>query len=85
MSSERRQNRLLPKHELGDKEGSSDDTNESRIARAPVLGFPPLPEAIPLTSAQREELDRRLDDLDRDGPTGIPWKEVVRRIRSRTP
>ena len=43
------------------------------------------PEAIPLTDAQREELDRRLDELDRDGPTGIPWDEVVRRIRSRTP
>jgi putative addiction module component (TIGR02574 family) len=31
------------------------------------------PERIPLSNAQREELDRRLDDLDRDGPTGIPW------------
>jgi putative addiction module component (TIGR02574 family) len=38
------------------------------------------PEAIPLTSAQREELDRRLDELDREGPTGIPWDEVLRRI-----
>jgi putative addiction module component (TIGR02574 family) len=41
------------------------------------------PEAIPLTSAQREELDRRLDELDRDGPAGIPWDEVLRWIRSR--
>lgn len=41
------------------------------------------PEAIPLTSAQREELDRRLDELDRDGPAGIPWEEVLHRIRSR--
>ena len=41
------------------------------------------PEAIPLTNAQREELDRRLDELDRDGPAGIPWEEVLRRIRSR--
>ncbi|HTS67779.1 MAG TPA: addiction module protein [Terriglobia bacterium] len=31
------------------------------------------PEAIPMTSAQRAELDRRLDELDRDGPIGIPW------------
>ncbi len=45
----------------------------------------PNPEAIPLTNAQREELDRRLDDLDRDGPIGIPWEEVLHRIRSRTP
>ena len=43
------------------------------------------PEAVPLTNAQREELDRRLDELDRDGPVGIPWQEVLRRIRSRTP
>ena len=42
------------------------------------------PEAIPLTDAQREELDRRLDDLDREGPVGIPWNEVLDRIRART-
>ena len=42
------------------------------------------PEAIPLTDAQRAELDRRLDDLDREGPVGIPWNEVLDRIRSRT-
>jgi putative addiction module component (TIGR02574 family) len=41
------------------------------------------PQRIPLTNAQREELDRRLDELDRDGPTGIPWEEVFRNIRSR--
>ena len=41
-------------------------------------------ESIPLTSAQRAELDRRLDDLEREGPTGIPWEDVLRRIRRRT-
>ncbi|HEV8412442.1 MAG TPA: addiction module protein [Bryobacteraceae bacterium] len=41
------------------------------------------PQGIPLTNAQREELDRRLDELDRDGPTGIPWEEVFRNIRNR--
>ena len=35
------------------------------------------PEAIPLTNAQREELDRRFDELDRDGPAGIPWEDVL--------
>jgi len=40
-------------------------------------------EAVPLTEAQRTELDRRLDDLEEEGPTGIPWDEVVRRIRRR--
>ncbi len=42
------------------------------------------PEAVPLTAAQREELDRRLDEIDREGPVGIPWDEVMQRIRSRT-
>jgi putative addiction module component (TIGR02574 family) len=41
------------------------------------------PNAVPLTQAQREELDRRLDELDREGPIGIPWEEVHRRISSR--
>ena len=39
------------------------------------------PEAVPVTSAQREELVRRLDDLDRVGPVGIPWDEVLRKVR----
>jgi putative addiction module component (TIGR02574 family) len=41
------------------------------------------PEAIPLTAAQREELDRRLEELDREGLVGIRWEEVLRRIRGR--
>jgi putative addiction module component (TIGR02574 family) len=41
------------------------------------------PEAIPLTSAQREELDRRLDELDREGPAGIPVEEVLARLHTR--
>lgn len=39
------------------------------------------PDAIALTDAQRAELDRRLDELDREGPVGIPWEEVLRRIQ----
>ena len=42
------------------------------------------PEALPLTEAQRVELDRRLDDLEAEGPVGIPWDEVLSRIRSRS-
>ena len=42
------------------------------------------PEAVPLTNAQREALDRRLDDLERSGPEGIPWDEVLQQIRSRS-
>ncbi len=39
------------------------------------------PESVPVTSAQREELERRLDELDRVGPVGIPWDEVLRKVR----
>ena len=40
------------------------------------------PEAIPLTDPQREELDRRLDELERESPTGIPVDDVLSRLRS---
>jgi putative addiction module component (TIGR02574 family) len=40
------------------------------------------PAALPLTDAQRAELDRRLDDVEQDGPTGIPWEEVLARIQN---
>jgi len=42
-----------------------------------------MPDAIPLANSHREELDRRLDELERDGPVGIPWEDVLRRIRTR--
>jgi putative addiction module component (TIGR02574 family) len=38
--------------------------------------------SLPLTPPQRAELDRRLDDLDREGPTGAPWDDALRRIQS---
>ena len=41
------------------------------------------PDAVPLSKSQRRELDRRLDDLERVGPVGIPWDEVVLQIRKR--
>ena len=40
-------------------------------------------QVVPLTQAQRAELDQRLDDLDREGPVGIPWEELLSRIRAR--
>ena len=39
------------------------------------------PDVVPLTDAQRAELDRRLDLEEEAGP-GIAWDEVVERIRS---
>jgi len=44
----------------------------------------PSPKAIPLTAAQREELDRRLDELaGAEEDEGIPWDEVARQLRAR--
>jgi putative addiction module component (TIGR02574 family) len=58
---------------------------EERLQLLEVLweSLSPNPEAVPLTDGQREELDRRLDELDREGPIGIPWEEVLSHIRSR--
>lgn len=38
------------------------------------------PGSVPLTDAWRQELNRRLDDLERSGPEGIPWGEVLEQI-----
>ena len=67
---------------------SVDIANLSREERLRLLeelweSLSAKPEALPLTGPQREELDRRLDDLDREGPVGIPWEEVLGRIRQR--
>jgi len=37
----------------------------------------------PLTQAQRDELDRRLAEHERDPSTAIPYEEVMRSLRSR--
>jgi putative addiction module component (TIGR02574 family) len=45
------------------------------------------PDSVPLTSAQKQELDRRLDELERDvdrgEELGIPWDIVLEQIRKR--
>ena len=41
------------------------------------------PAAIPITPAQRAELDRRLDELEQGDTAGIPWEEVLENIRRR--
>jgi putative addiction module component (TIGR02574 family) len=40
-------------------------------------------EMPPLTPEQRQELDRRLADHERDPSTAVPWEEVLVRLRSR--
>ena len=39
-----------------------------------------VPEAIHLTEAQREELDRRLEAYHENPQAGAPWDEVKARI-----
>lgn len=41
-------------------------------------------EAVPVSEKQKAELDRRIDEMDRDGKRGIPWEEVMDRIRGRS-
>ena len=63
-----------------------DDLNsEERLRMIEVLwnSLSEQPGNVPLTDAQRQELDRRLDDLERSGPEGIPWDEVLQQIRNR--
>jgi putative addiction module component (TIGR02574 family) len=40
------------------------------------------PQAMPLTEAQAEELDRRLDAYRQDGDPGRPWREVLDELES---
>jgi putative addiction module component (TIGR02574 family) len=42
------------------------------------------PEALPLTEWQREELDRRLAELEADPASGSSLEEVFARIRRRS-
>jgi putative addiction module component (TIGR02574 family) len=42
------------------------------------------PDILPLPHAHRQELDRRLDDLEEEGPLGIAWDDVADQIRARS-
>ncbi|MEW6745698.1 MAG: addiction module protein [Planctomycetota bacterium] len=58
-------------------------TPEERLALLEEIWDSLQPEDVPVTDAQRRELDRRLDDLEGDRDVGIPWDEVLRQIRER--
>jgi putative addiction module component (TIGR02574 family) len=38
---------------------------------------------VPVTAAQKAELERRVKEMVGDGERGIPWKDVLDRIRGR--
>lgn len=60
----------------------SDLTPEERIQLAEDLwdSLDERPEILPLTDAQAEEIDRRLEAYRRDGDPGQPWGAVLDRI-----
>ena len=39
-----------------------------------------FPEAIELTEAQKQELDRRLESYKEDSNAGVPWPELRSRL-----
>ena len=40
-----------------------------------------VPEAVPLTEDQREELDRRLEAYHQNPEAGSPWEDVKARLQ----
>jgi putative addiction module component (TIGR02574 family) len=60
-------------------------TTEQRLHLLEVLweSLRKVPDALPLTQAHREELDRRLDELDQGDVATIPWEEVKRQLHGR--
>lgn len=44
---------------------------------------PDAPEALELSDAQRAELDRRLEEYERNPSAGSPWSEVKARVLKR--
>ncbi len=43
----------------------------------------PTIDAMPISAELAEELDRRAEEMDRDGSPGIPWEDALQQIRSR--
>ena len=58
-------------------------TARERIELAERLWDSLAEEDIELTSEQIQELERRRDALERDGPLGRPWREVLNRSGKR--
>lgn len=41
-----------------------------------------LPERVPVPDWHRQELDRRLDDLEKNPDDGVSWEDFKTRLRS---
>jgi len=57
-------------------------TPEQRLQLIEELWDSLADEDVPLTNAQRHELDRRMDDLDKHPDNVVPWTEVKRRLQN---
>lgn len=57
-----------------------DQEERLRLLEALWESLSKSPNAVPLTAPQREELDRRLVDLDREGPAGATAESVLARL-----
>ncbi len=58
---------------------------EERLARIESLWESLVvdPSNIPVTDAQKQMLDERLDEIDAGDDAGIPWEDVKARIQKR--
>ena len=58
---------------------------EERLKLVEVLweGIAECPEALELTAAQKQELDRRLAAYERDPSAGVPWADLKQRLLAR--
>ncbi len=56
-----------------------------RLVQAIWDSIAAVPEMVPVTETEREELDRRLDAYYREPDAGSPWSEVKARILGKTP
>jgi len=60
-------------------------SRDERLQLLEILwaSFEEHPRELPLTEAQRSELDSRVEAMNRDNELGLPWEEVVSRIRDK--
>jgi putative addiction module component (TIGR02574 family) len=54
-----------------------------RLAQAIWDSIAQVPDAVPLSEADKAELDRRLEAYSRDPEAGLPWSEVRAKLLGR--
>lgn len=54
-----------------------------RLAQAIWDSIAQVPDAVPLSEADKAEIDRRLEAYYRDPKAGLPWSEVKAKLLGR--